>query len=121
MDEEDISTALFDLLDETSDILSLFLQDSVHSRVVLDNDTVFDISLGSRQVELDQSDLGVLDLSGATSRVGSLVVGENETINDFSVIDSTTELLDDLDISQIDVVSSLGIDDLYMVIRKVIT
>lgn len=112
LDEEDVSATLFDLLNQTSNISSFFLQDSVHGRVILDDDTVFNISLGGRKAELDQGNLGVLNSSGATSRVGGFIVSKDQTFNHFGIFDSTTELLDNLDVSQINIIRDGGINAL---------
>jgi len=112
LDEEDIGATLFDLLNQTGNISSFFLQDSVHSRVILDDDTVFNISLGGRKAELDQGNLGILNSSGATSRMGGFIVSKDQTFNHFSIFDSTTELLDNLDVSQINIIGHSRVDTL---------
>ena len=112
LDHDNIGTGFLDLLDETSNISSFFLQDSVHGIVIVDDNVVFNISLGGGQAELDQSDLGLLNLGGTTSLVGDLIVGEDETINEFRVIDSTTLLSDNLNVIKINIVFNSGVNDL---------
>lgn len=69
------------------------------------------IGLGGRELELDQSNLGLLDSGGATSRLND-VLGEDKTVNQLGIIDGTSDLLHNADILQINVDSSGGLDDL---------
>lgn len=111
LNEQHICAGLDDLGHEVSDVLSFFLEDSVHGSVVLHNDGVLDFSFGRAQAELDQGDLGVLHTGGTTSGLRGLLVGEDETFDQFSVFDGATEFLDDLDVTEISVDVLVCIDD----------
>ena len=64
-----------------------------------------------RELELNQTDLGLLHTGGSTSTLND-ILGEDETVDEFSVVDGTANLLDDTNILQINIVSSSWINDL---------
>jgi hypothetical protein len=69
------------------------------------------VRLGRRELELDQTDLGLLHAGGSTSTFND-ILSEDETIDELSVVDGTANLLDNTNILQINIVSSSGINDL---------
>lgn len=59
------------------------------------------------QLELNQTDFGLFYPRGAPSRDNNVLV-EDDTLNEFSVFDGATDLLDNSNISQIDIRGSGG-------------
>lgn len=78
----------------------------------MNNDIVLEISLGSWENELDQTNFSILYLGWATSEVGSLFVNENEAINELAVVYSASKLLRNMDVSQVDVSVLLNVNNL---------
>jgi hypothetical protein len=103
LDQKDIAASGNDLLNQSDDVFSLFLQDSVHGGVVIDNDVVLEIGLWGTQAELDETNLGVLDSSWTSGEVRDFVVGEAETIDELTIVNGTTQFHGDLDVSKINV------------------
>lgn len=68
------------------------------------------IGLGGRELELDQTNLGLLDSGGATSRLDD-VLGEDKTVDQLGIIDGASDLLHNADILQINVDSSSGLNN----------
>jgi hypothetical protein len=60
-------------------------------------------------LELDESDLGALDLGGATGGVRSLLLEDGSVGDELSIIDRATESGDDADVTEIDV--AVGAED----------
>lgn len=112
LEEEDVGASGEDLLDELKDVFTLFLKESIHGSVIVDNDVGFEVRLGGGERELDESDLGLLDSGGATSEVRHLLVDKDESIDELGVINGATEFLLDIDVSEVDVVGGLFVDDL---------
>ena len=112
LEENDVGAGGDDLLDYAKDVLTLLLDDSVHSLIVTDGDAGFHIGLGGRDGELNEANLSVLNSSGTTSKVGCLLVNEAETVNEFRLVDGAAELLGDVDVSEVDVVGGGFVNDL---------
>jgi hypothetical protein len=77
----------------------------------VDDDVVLEIGFGSRQGELDETDLGVLDLGGTTSEVRCLLVNKDEAINELGVVDGAAKFLGNMDVAEVNIGVILLIDD----------
>lgn len=60
------------------------------------------VRLGCTQLELDETNLGLLDSGWATSGCNHGLI-ENDTIDEFSILDGTAHFLHNSDISEVDV------------------
>lgn len=60
------------------------------------------VGFGCTQLELDETDLGLLNSRWATRRRNDGLV-ENDTIDEFSILDGTAHFLHNSDISKVDV------------------
>mmetsp|Transcript_35325 Transcript_35325/g.34356 ORF Transcript_35325/g.34356 Transcript_35325/m.34356 type:complete len:316 (-) Transcript_35325:267-1214(-) len=105
LDQQHIAPSFHNLFDEFYYVVPFFFEDSVHGVVVMDDDVVLQVGLGGAQAELDQSNFSVLDPAGAASEVGDLLVDEDEAVNEFGVIDGPAQLLGDIDVPQIHILS----------------
>ena len=112
LDEDDVSARLDDLGDHLGDVLPFLDKDPIDLVVIPDLHRVLDISLGGRQAELDDRDLGLLHLPWAAGLLGGLLVREDNAVDELGVVDGASLLLDDVDIAEIDVVVDSWIDDL---------
>ena len=113
LEKDDIDASLDDGLDQLCNIFSLFLQDSVHSSVVLNDDVVFHGCFWGGKVELAESDSWVFQAGWTASNTGDSSVWKDDTFEQLAVIDGTTDLLDDLNVSEVNVGIVLWIDDLF--------
>lgn len=112
LEEDDVHAGLDDLFDELDNVLTLFLEQSVDRCVVTDANVAVHVGLGGGEGELNEADLGVLYLSGATSESVGGLVDETETVNELRVVNGTAELLGDRDVAEVDVSGGLLVNDL---------
>ena len=110
--QKHVGTGGKDLLHELENVLSLFLEESIHSSVVVYNNVALEIRLGCRERELKKTDSSLLDASGTASEVRGLLVNEDKTIDKFRVVDRSTEFLSNMNVSKVDVVGSVLVDNL---------
>lgn len=113
LDEDDVGATLDDLLDETDDVFLLLLEDLVDLGVVSDHDVAVHIGLGGGQAELEEGDLGVLDLGRASVVTADLIIGEDDSVDHLDVVDGSTDLLADLDVVEVHIVIDVGVADLH--------
>jgi hypothetical protein len=127
LDQKNVAASSLDLLAQSQNVLSLIAQHSVHLSVVSDDYVVVQltsqvsvlfrtgkglstyVSLGGRQLELNQTNLGLFNATRTTSSVRSTLC-EDETLDHSSVIDGTAQLLDNLNVVQVDVGGSGGVN-----------
>ena len=84
----------------------------IHGGVIFDNNILLDVGLGRRQTELNQGYFGVGDLSGSIAAMTDLIAGEHHAVNHFSVFQSATHALANLDIPQVHIMLDARVDDL---------
>lgn len=111
LEKKHVGARLDDLLDDSKDVLTLFLDDSIHGSIVADDDVGLHVALWRADRELDEADFGVLDARGAASQVRGLLVDEAETFNQLRLIDGAAKLLADVNIAKVDVSVVLLVDD----------
>ena len=111
LEQKHVSTSSEHLLNKVSNVDSLFLEETIDSGVVVDNNVALHVTLGSGQRELKETDFSVLNAHGATGIVRGLLVNENETINELGVVNGSSEFLGDKNVSEVDVVGGLLVDD----------
>ena len=99
LEEEYVDSSGDNLLDEADDMLTFFLKESVHSGVVSDNDVGLEVRLGSGKGELNETNLGFLNSAGTTTVVRGLLVNETESINELRIVNSSTKLGVDSNVS----------------------
>lgn len=112
LDENDIGTAVDDLLDEPDDVGSLLLQHLVDLRVVLNHDVAVNVSLRRRQAELEKCNFRAFDFGRTAARCRGFVVSEDYAFTDLDVIDGAAHFLHDLNVVQIDVPVGFRVADL---------
>lgn len=59
------------------------------------------------QLELDDSNLGLLNPRGSASRSDDVLV-QKDTVHEFGVVDGTADLLDEADVAKVDVGGGRG-------------
>lgn len=111
LQQDDVGARSDDFLDQLQDVLSLFLQQSVDGLVVVHHNVRLQVGLWRRDWELQETDFGFLLARWSAGVVGGLLVDEDETFNKLALIDGATELLANLDVSEVDVGGSLLIND----------
>ena len=124
MNEENVATRFFDSLAEVEDVESFFFQDLVHLTVIIDDDLVvhlYDVDsflsvtktrrsekprtyirFGRGELELNDTNLCLLDPGRSTCR-SDRVLMKQYTIHQFSVIDRSSDFLDESDVAKVDV------------------
>lgn len=131
LDKEDVAAGLLDSLAQVEEVLSLLFEDLVHLSVIVHDDLVVHLAkvsahgtrhrhtpgreagrkhlnrpthvgLGRAQLELDQSDLGLLH-PRRSARTGDDTLVECQTLDELGVVDGASDLLHDPDVSQVDV------------------
>lgn len=112
LDKQNIATGGNDLLNQVQNVFSLFLEDSVHGGVIVDNNVVLQVGLWGREGELNETNSGSLNSSWTSSVVGDLVVGENETVNKLGLVNGSTQFLSDQDVSKVNIFGGVLVDDL---------
>jgi len=122
LNEENVATRFFDGLAEVEDVESFFFQDLVHLTVIVDDDLVVHlcvedtfgsvtitrrfersrtyIRFGRGQLELNDTDLCLLDPGRSTCR-SDRVLMKQYTIHQFSVINCSTDFLDEADVTKV--------------------
>jgi len=78
----------------------------------MNDDVAFKVGLGGGERELDDTNLGVVNSSGTTGEVGSLLVDEDETIDELRVIDGAAELGRNMDVVKVGVCCGFLVNDL---------
>lgn len=101
LNQEHVASRLLDLLAHVEQVLALLLENLVHLAVVVDHDLVVHVGLGAAELELADGNLGLLHARRPTA-AGDHVLLEHETLDKLSVIDGTTDLLDDANVAEID-------------------
>lgn len=112
LEQKHVGTGRDDLLDQIEDVLLLFLEQTVHGSVVVNDDVALKVSLGGGERELYDTNFGVLNSSGATGKMGSLLVDKDKTIDELRVINSTAKLGGDVDVVEIGVGSGFLVNNL---------
>mmetsp|Transcript_24755 Transcript_24755/g.44620 ORF Transcript_24755/g.44620 Transcript_24755/m.44620 type:complete len:537 (+) Transcript_24755:83-1693(+) len=112
LDEHDVGPALLDLFAHVEDVLALVAQDTIHGGVVAHDDVVVHVSLGSGKAELNQSNLGILDLTGPTRRLGGALV-EHQAGHELGIIHGPSQLLHHPNVPQIHIDGIAGIVSQY--------
>lgn len=100
--EQHVAPPLFDLLAQLENVRALLLDDAVHLAVVVHYDGVVHVRLGRGQLELDERDLGLLHAPRAAAG-GDDVLVEHDAVDELGVLDGAADLLDDADVTQVDV------------------
>lgn len=111
LDQKNIATGGSEFLNQIKDVFSFFFQNSIHGSIIMNNDIIFQIGLRSRQLELDETNLCVLNSRGTTCEVRDLLVNEDKTVNQFTFINSFSELFRDTNVSQVNINIIFLIDD----------
>ena len=91
-------------------MLALLAEEAVHGRVVADDDVVLHVGLGGAEAELDQGDLGILDLAGPAGGLLAALVKYN-SVHELGVVDGTSDLLHHPDVPEVDVLGCCGVND----------
>mmetsp|Transcript_250 Transcript_250/g.434 ORF Transcript_250/g.434 Transcript_250/m.434 type:complete len:327 (-) Transcript_250:170-1150(-) len=112
LDEDDVCSALFDLFAHVEDVLALVAKYAIHGGVVADDDVVVHVRFGSREAELNQCNLGILNLTGPPRRLGGSLI-KDKARHQLGIIHSPTQLFHHPDISQIDINSVTRIGSQY--------
>jgi len=112
LEEEHVDSGGDDFLYECDDVLTFFLKESVHSGVVSDNDVGLEVRLGGGKGELNETNLGSLNSAGTTTVVRGLLVNETESVNELGIINGSTELGVDSNVSEVNVISGVPVNDL---------
>lgn len=110
LNQKHISTGSYYLLHHVQYVSSFLLQDLVHLLVVLNRNAVLNVSLRSRKAELQQRNLSILYRNWTTSRLTRLLVCEYDTLNQLGVVDCTTQFLNNLYVTQINVSVFLNVN-----------
>lgn len=92
LEEQNVCARFLNLLAQVDNVFFLFLKESVHSGVVMDDNVALKIGLGGGEGELDEGNLGISNSSWATSVVRGFLVNKAETIDELRVIDGTAKL-----------------------------
>jgi hypothetical protein len=112
LEEQNVGSTVYDLLNQSQDVLSLFLEETVDSGVVVHDDVALEVTLGGGEWELNETDFGTLNAGWATSEVTGLLVDKDESVNELALVDSAAQFLGNVDVSEVDVVGSLLVNDL---------
>ena len=112
LEEKNIGAGGNDLFDDSEDVLTLLLDDSVHGDIVTNGDAGLHVGLGGGDRELNESNLGVFNSSGTASKVGCLLVDEAETVNELRLIDGSSKFPRDVNVSEVNVVGGGFVNNL---------
>mmetsp|Transcript_15081 Transcript_15081/g.31655 ORF Transcript_15081/g.31655 Transcript_15081/m.31655 type:complete len:341 (-) Transcript_15081:114-1136(-) len=87
---------------QVENVFSFVAEDAIHGGIIRHDDVVVHVRFGCRQAELNQSDLGVVDLTRPPRRLGSPLV-EHQALHQFSVVHRAPQLLHHANVAQVHV------------------
>mmetsp|Transcript_22466 Transcript_22466/g.48380 ORF Transcript_22466/g.48380 Transcript_22466/m.48380 type:complete len:217 (-) Transcript_22466:500-1150(-) len=102
LDEDYVGAALFYLFAHVEDVLPLVAQDAIHGGVVAHDDVVVHVRFRSREAELDQGDLGIIDLTRSSRRLGRSLV-EYQPRHELRIVHRPAQLFHHSHVPQVDV------------------
>eukprot|EP01018_Ginkgo_biloba_P010928 Gb_12957 [translate_table: standard] len=100
LNQQHIASSSLDFLNHSQNVITLLLQNPIHLSIIGHNNILLDIGFGGRNLELNHSNLGILD-SGRTTRGMADFLIKNQTPNHLGIVNSPAQFLNDLNIPQI--------------------
>lgn len=113
LDHNNVSSALNDLLDESNDVFPLLLQNLIDLAVVSNNDIAVQIGFWAAEAELKKGDFWVLNSAWSSISMADLVVGEDNSVAEFDIVDGSSQFLDDSDVAEVDIGVGFWVADLH--------
>lgn len=86
LNKKNICSRCHNFLNHLSNNFSFFSHDTVHSLVIFDNDTIFNISFRSSDLELNHCNFSILNFGGASTSTAWFAFIKNYSFDKFSII-----------------------------------